>query len=780
MRDETQSFKRNESVCVSRGSMWAQRVSLILVSLASATALADDSGYPWRETGYLPVAVGTADETLLMYQVMFPNPDVWGPGPYATVLDYSGYEPATTIFDGLDDRFLAAGYAVAGVNIRGTHGSGGTFNYFEPLEARDGADTIEWLATRPWSNGSLAMVGKSWPGISQLYVAAERPPSLKAIVPGSVITDLYRDVAFPGGVMNVTFCSYWSLARVYEGYLTGPIYFSESQDQQALLNQFGHLPNVLFNPFVQMVVHHYDDSFYRERSNWYFVDQIQVPTFLVQSWQDEQVGSRAAHLLERLSPDVEWRFAATNGDHGEYYGEDMFPHILRFLSYHLKQEIPAGEQQMVTVPLLLPNGKPHPNKTVTRPETYQEAFARYNAENPVVINWENGAQSGRRSAWSQTYAEWPAPNQTPWRLYLHTDGTLKETGYPSPPLGWLLGLLSPRSLGAADYLFSPLVGVQERGGYNIEAPLVGVEAVPAGDWNDRPPQGTFLEFTTTALTADKALLGSASVDLYVSSTAVDTDFEVTISEIRPDGYEVFVQQGWLRASHRKENPSLSTELRPYHTHQLIDATLLIPDQPTKVRIEIFPFGHVFRAGSKIRIGITAPHTHPDLWGFAALPLPAKNTIYMSQPFKSSIVLPLLAGDVAHTPYPPVNSLRNQPFRVAMPTVAPGGVGSIPSGDTAFVNSWIAEVSEALGAGELIVPTDAVTIPSGDFNQLAEWFDAWFEGAGIVIPTAPAGVSQNAYVDWQTYVAATPFDPAQSDAWFVQWFDTWYSGWLAAH
>lgn len=761
--------------------------ALLVVYAMSLTqaALADDSGYPWRVSGYIPVAVGTPDETLLMYQAMFPNPDVWGPGPYPAVLDYSGYEPATTIFDGLDDRFLAAGYAVAGVNIRGTHGSGGTFDYFEPLEARDGADAIEWLAGRPWSNGRLAMAGKSWPGISQLYVAAEQPPSLKAIVPGNVFSDLYRDVAFPGGVMNATFCSYWSLARVYEGYLTGPIYYSETQDDQALLNQFGHLPNVLFNPFIQMLTHLYDDDFYHERSNWYFVDRIRVPTFLVEAWQDEEVGSHATNLIERLSPGVEWKFAATNGDHGEYYGEDIFPHILRFLSYHLKQDIPDGEQRTVTVPLLLPNGKPHPNKTVTRPETFEEALARYDAEDPVIINWENGALGDRRAAWSQTYGDWPPPNQTLWRLYLHTDGTLRETGYANPSLSWLLGLLSPRSLGAADYLFSPLVGVQERGGYNIEDPVADIEVVPPGDWNDRPPQGTFAEFTSPPLSSDKVLLGTASVDLYVSSTAVDTDFEVTLSEIRPDGYEVFVQQGWLRASHRMEDSALSTPLRPYHTHRLTDAALLIADLPTKVRIEIFPFGHVFRAGSRIRIGITAPHTYPDLWGFATLPLPARNTIYMSQPYPSSVALPLLAGDTARASYPPAGSLRNQPFRVATETSAPAPITSIPPAepDTAFVDSYIQEMTSVLEAGTQIAPIDAGMIASGSYDSLPTWFAQWFNEAGLSNTAGAAGadaVSPDAFQAWQAYVAATPYDPAQPDEWFVQWFDNWYTGWLAAN
>jgi hypothetical protein len=376
---------------------------------------------------------------------------------------------------------------------------------------------------------------------------------------------------------------------------------------------------------------------------------------LVQSWQDEQVGSRAVHLLERL--DVPWKFIGMNGDHGEYYGDDVFPHILRFLQYHLKQEIPAAERA-IRVPVRLPNGLPHPTKT--RPETFEEALARYQDEDDVRINWENGAGGGRTSAWSQTFATWPVPDQRPWRLQLGADGSLRQAGAPA---------------GSVPYDYVPEVGSQQRGEYTIDlheeeiedtgTPLDGTEVVagtPPASWSDRPPDGTSASFTTAALDADKVLLGSASLDLLVSSTAPDTDFEVTLSEVRSDGNEVFVQQGWLRASHRKEDPTLSTALRPFQTHTLVDAVNpLVPSVPTPMRIELFPFGHVFRAGSRIRITVAAPHTHPDLWGFVSLPVPAVNTIHTG-PGASSLVLPLVDGATAGVAALPPCTLRNQPCR----------------------------------------------------------------------------------------------------------------------
>ena len=663
-------------------------VALVGAALPLAVGMRSEAyeDLPRTSYGYIPVAQGTPDATTLHYKVTLPDPNVWGDGPYPTVVDYSGYRPGIYIYDGLDDRFLAHGYAVAGINIRGTGCSGGKFDYFEPLQSRDGAEAIEFLAKQPWS-GRVGMVGKSYPGITQLFVASEKPPSLKAIVPGHVFGDLYRDVPFPGGIMNVTFSAGWSAGRVTDqvgdprgfndqvnpaeslpdgtpeelrdGVETATeaddtswqAYAQKTGDQQCIRNQVDHTPNPAFNPFVRALQpqNNWDNDLFHERSPFWWADKIDAPTMLVESWQDEQVGSRATHLLERLRPEVAWKFIGTNGDHGEYYGDAVFPHILRFLSYHLKQEIPAGDQgrtvtETVTVPAKLPNGKDHPTKktttTVTRPETFADALARYvGPEDDVIINWENTdhgqGKPRRKPAWTATYPSWPvADAKAPWRLQLGSDGKLADTGAP----------------GAVDYAYVPEVGSQERGGYELEG-------LPAASWGDRPPDGTAAMFTTAPLETDKVLLGSASLDLVVSSTAPDTDFEVTLSEVR-DGKEMFVQQGWLRASHRKEDPALSNPLRPFQTHLVTDTQPLVPGQPTPMRIELFPFGHVFRAGSQLRITVAAPHVQPDLWGFVALPLPAQNSI-VTGPGGSSLALPLVDG-AAEAPFS--CNLRSQPCR----------------------------------------------------------------------------------------------------------------------
>ena len=679
-----QSIPREVPLRVVRSLLVLALFAALLPAMLAAPAAAQHDNLPGcageRLTGYIPVAQDSPlDATNLHYQVFLPKPEIAGAGPYAAVMDYSGYQPGLHIWDGLDDHFTCQGYAVIGLNIRGTGCSGGDFDYFEPRQAEDGREAIEFLATQPWSNGRIAMVGKSYPGITQLFVAGqpgpddpltpdvnefeqapETPKGLVAIVPGHVFGDLYRDVPYPGGIMNVTFAAGWSAGRIYEPF-QAPIEDQlnrQELDPQCTRNTADHLANPPQNPFVKALYNHYDGELFWERSPWYWAKNISVPTMLLESWQDEQVGSRATNLIERFKPGLDWHALFTNGDHGEYYGPEVLPYIDEFLAFHLDGEIPTRFQGGTVTETTPKHEDPkHHAKDLekgkvtetTRPETFEEALARYNTE-PVQINWEThdsrpapGGRS-RDAAWIETYSSWPPSNQTPYRLHFNDTGRMT----PAPDADG----------GQVAYDYTPGTGTQARGGHAI------ADEIPSetqASWSETPPEGTFAMFESDALETDKLMAGSGSVDLLVSSTAPDTDFQVTLTEIRPDGQEVFVQQGWLRASHRAEDPELTNALRPFHTHLATDALPLVPGTAEELSIEIFPFAHAFRAGSKIRLYIEAPHVKPDLWGFALLPVPAVNTIDVSG---SSVALPLLDGDTAQAGYPPC-TLRNQPCRTAL-------------------------------------------------------------------------------------------------------------------
>jgi predicted acyl esterase len=155
-----------------------------------------------------PFSVTTPDGTVLRGHVHLPD----GDGPFATVLDFSPYwnGPAygpSDAADALDSPglqyLLDAGYAVAGVNMRGTGLSSGCTTFGGSVEWPDTRVVIEELARKPWSTGNIGMAGISFDGWSQFMAMAADPPSaLKAVVPMSGVIDLWSLLTRRGAAIH--------------------------------------------------------------------------------------------------------------------------------------------------------------------------------------------------------------------------------------------------------------------------------------------------------------------------------------------------------------------------------------------------------------------------------------------------------------------------------------------------------------------------------------------------------------------------------------------------
>src|SRR5438270_7674512 len=171
----------------------------------------------WRDSAQ----VGAAwSQRLLAIDVRLPS----GPGPYPTLVEYSGYGYANPAGGESSIAQIATllGYAVVDVNMRGTGCSGGAFDYFEPLQGLDGYDVIETVARQPWvMHHRVGMMGISYGGISQLFTAQTDPPSLAAISPLSVI-DQTQTTLYAGGILNTGFTVPWAKERVHDAKPASP------------------------------------------------------------------------------------------------------------------------------------------------------------------------------------------------------------------------------------------------------------------------------------------------------------------------------------------------------------------------------------------------------------------------------------------------------------------------------------------------------------------------------------------------------------------------------
>ena len=105
--------------------------------------------------------------------------------------------------------YVRRGYALAVINITGTHKSGGIFNNIDPQSIRDVCEAVEWTARQPWCDGNVGMTGISHFSRVSKRVAADPPPHLKAIFSPYGWTDMYRDLYYHGGILNYGFMSHW-------------------------------------------------------------------------------------------------------------------------------------------------------------------------------------------------------------------------------------------------------------------------------------------------------------------------------------------------------------------------------------------------------------------------------------------------------------------------------------------------------------------------------------------------------------------------------------------
>jgi predicted acyl esterase len=159
------------------------------------------------------------------------------------------------------------------------------------------------------------------------------------------------------------------------------------------------------------------------------------------------------------------------------------------------------------------------------------------------------------------------------------------------------------------------------------------------------------------------VIGAGSLQAWISASVRDVDLQVTVSEVRPDGIETFVQSGWVRASDRKLAPG-SSLLAPALSLRRADAAPLPRGRFTQVVVPLYYEGHVYRAGSRIRITISAPGGDQPTWGFTDL-VPARRAtvrVAHSEARPSRLVLPVVPGVSVPTGLPPCPGLRGEPCR----------------------------------------------------------------------------------------------------------------------
>lgn len=605
------------------------------------------------------------DGTLLSAMVRFPDPLLYGEGPWPTVVEYSGYSPSRPSRP--DPAALignSLGYAVVSVNLRGSGCSGGVFDVFNRAQHADGYDVIETVARQDWVLGDkVGMVGLSYPGITQLYVASTNPPSLGAVIPLSVTADAWQ-MQWPGGIYNEGFTDQWVGQREADAAIGGAswvVKLVEEGDEVCEDNVELSAQNIDFRHFLHGLWVRPRDADDRDLN--VLVRQIEAPVFLAGAFQDEQTGAAFGNMLDKFDSSRATRFTLYNGRHPDGYSPGLVYRWWEFLELYVAQRVPRMNPALRAVG---PSEFASSFDVEAIPfeedrfadfddDDYDGVLEAYEQESEVRVLFEWGAGSDEIGAPIPRYeAEldvWPpdAPDKT-W--YFDAGERLVNDVPASGADAWRFDESARNVSFFAD-------------GYHL------TPAVWDFDWTEFAP-GDLVSYLTPEFDGSTVVAGPGVASLWLRAQEEDVTVQVSLSEVRTDGKEVLLQSGWLRLGHRAvqsrdglriERSYAEEDFEPVPLGEWVQADVAIPS-----------VAHAMRAGSRMRVTVSAPGRNHGTWGFEPPEFSAPPTIEIGRGGDHASSLTMMLLDVGPIPeeLAPCAALRGQAcreFRAVQNTVS---------------------------------------------------------------------------------------------------------------
>jgi len=484
----------------------------------------------------------------------------------------------------------------------------------------------------------------------------------------SVTDDIYAGTGFPGGIFNNGFAQSWLHEREENArpapeqgaqpYATRLVQDGDQhcKDNQKLRLQTQDIDQLIVeNPFRE-------PKLLDDRTPGAWAAKIDVPVFLVGQFQDEQTGGHFPEMFSGLDSNSKVWITLQNGAHADSLGPATISRWIEFLDLFVADRIPVipGSVSALSGELYkaVASGSPSMPVPPTRFDAYtdvEQARQQFAKDPRVRILFDSGGgdlgPGALQPTWELGFDSWPVKSAVATSFFLGASGLLAKDAPASGEVRY-----------QGDPGKRPLLTLGGDGLGDPWAALPDYHWAPVAD-------GAGVGFTSAVLTEDVVVVGASSLDLELKSSRANTDLQVTLSDVRADGQEMFVQSGWLRATHRALDAALSSATDPVQTHLAKDAR----DMPTggfeQVRVQIHPVAYAFRAGSRIRVTVQAPGGDRPRWAFDTVEDGSiENTIRLGA---SKLVLPVAPGKSAGAPLPPCPSNRGQPCRGYVPA-ANGG------------------------------------------------------------------------------------------------------------
>jgi putative CocE/NonD family hydrolase len=492
--------------------------------------------------------------------------------------------------------YAARGYVVVANDVRGRFNSEGAWRMMVD-DPTDGYDVVEWIAKQPWSDGKIGTFGTSYPGGTQHALAEMSPPHLTTMVPIDALSNTGVSGMRHGGAFELRFMN-WIFNQ------------GASDSKPALANP---ALRAALKENAARIRDHVDSLPFRAGTTPLKV----VPEY--ESW-----------LVQALRSGPESPFWKIKGmsvvDHVNEYADVPVLHITGWYDSWTRQVCMSYEA--------LSKAKKSPQRLLIGPWVHGGQNSNVSGE----VEFSPEAAIDLRGVRLRWYDRWMrgekngVDDEGPVRIYVmgtgddrkSPSGRLKHGGFWRLEKEWPLArAVSTKYLLRSDMVLSREQGSEAPGKTTFRfdprhpAPTIGgnissnANLMANGGYDQRPREDTHaarnrlplseradvLVFRTPPLEADMEVTGTVVVNLFVSSTAPETDFTAKlVDEIPPNadyplGFDLNIGDSIIRTSYRE---SLDRRSAP-----------LAPEKPNAVSIRLYPTSNVFKKGHRIRIDVSS-------------------------------------------------------------------------------------------------------------------------------------------------------------------------------
>lgn len=483
--------------------------------------------------------------------------------------------------------FVSQGFNYVIASTRGTGLSEGDYEFLSRDEQQDHYEIIEWIAGQTWSNGQVIGAGANYYATAQWQMAIQNPPALSCIAPVNGLVQPYQDWAFPGGLADDEFLQGW-----YENKVRRANAFADL-DSPSLVD---------YDLRLELLAHPLYDDYWRLRSSLPNTEAINVPVYIIDTWQENMGLASNLMALERLNSLHKMLILSS---------DTAIMQDMEFLQEHL---LPYYQWCLQDDPV---------NDFVALPEL------RYQNRGEPLL---------------QAIASWPPQGSTFMAMFLNRqeldpnapatlDFEIQDNNIPISRYG---ALDENFDLGGITFISKPLAN-----DLVIAGPIM-LELYASSSETDTAFKVTLLEEINLEQLSSNLSLPGFLMDVIESAT--DSSESTTLVEI---------SSGTLKASMRETDEGSVDNYQP--KYNFTASLALTPSRTTRMNIAMHSIAHRFRAGSTIVLRIDQAEDE------SLLETMRQDSIFHSQRNPSRLWLPVLSGNLETVEPEPYDDLRNTPI-----------------------------------------------------------------------------------------------------------------------